>query len=244
MIDKISKKGYYFRVIRTVSVILLVTVTVIIVSSYFITQNILLSAQAEKNEEMMNNIAQNITISNSSIRSLCEYMYISRAASDVLTADTENMEDVAVKISSINAGIMAAMPYLHSLQIYNAQTGNIYYVGLELEKSENQLKDIMKLKDKIKNFSITPRAMRTMSGTKARTENVLSYFIYESIGQISEKESFMAVNINTAWLEDSLRVLCGDGEYVCIYDNDKSFIGATEKMPGIQGLNLRNKPSY
>ncbi len=244
MIDKISKKGYYFRVIRTVSVILLVTVTVIIVSSYFITQNILLSAQAEKNEEMMNNIAQNITISNSSIRSLCEYMYISRAASDVLTADTENMEDVAVKISSINAGIMAAMPYLHSLQIYNAQTGNIYYVGLELEKSENQLKDIMKLKDKIKNFSITPRAMRTMSGTKARTENVLSYFIYESIGQISGKESFMAVNINTAWLEDSLRVLCGDGEYVCLYDNDKSFIGATEKMPGIQGLKLQNKPSY
>lgn len=239
-----NKKSFHFQITRIIISLCLLLAIIISFTSYLIAKNVLLKNQINSTEKLMNKMVYSICQSDIAIRHLCEYVYLSSDVAVMLNSDTENENSYYI-LTKVFSNLSASVPSFHSVQLYNSNTGNLYYLGPSAENEDKQFQDIKKIGEKIKSLRMIPRTINEMVNREKKEKKIFSYFVGDGADISKDDKSFMMLNIKEEWLEESLKQLTDDNEYAYILNPDKKIICSANKKLSVSGEKLlKNKDFF
>lgn len=146
-----------------------------------------------------------------------------KSAGDIF-ANNPEPQKVYANLRTIYTSSLSFNSNIDSIQCYNSYNGVLYSIGTNMDTNESQLADILGEADSITANTMLVRKMKYFLNLQKCEKTVFSYFVYEA-GKISENSSFLAINLRSDWLLDSLDKYSGVyyDNIFAIFDTDNEF---------------------
>ena len=209
----------------------MISTTIIVIFALFIVgivgavTNKSMKKQLEDNFAVLSNaLKKDIENIDNSLKSFCEYIYINDNIAGDIFASNPEPQKVYSNLRTIYTSSLSFNSNIDSIQCYNSYNGVLYSIGTNMDTNESQLADILSEADSIAANTMLVRKMKYFLNLQKYEKAVFSYFVYES-GKISQNSSFLAINLKSDWLLDSLDKYSGvyDDNIFAIFDTDNDF---------------------
>lgn len=176
------------------------------VSMYYTSANALTKAQRESNEKILAQINYNISTMNEIVSTMANNMFLSQELLPLMVHTEPDMIDT-IRIYDRLKSTLASNAFLHSIVIYNGDSGKLYSQGkVSFEDPDSEAaKQIHRYlsEGQVVRNKLTPMSLQ---GDSEQIE-VFSYVMYDSFLPYDPKESAVIVNVDPEWLFDNLKVV-------------------------------------
>lgn len=234
-------RKYLLRMLLTISVFIISLLFLAIFTISYTYENKLLKAQHEANKRVLHQVMFNINSMQQMVLNLTMSTYFDNQVKALRYADSIESYDLYPILMRLEK-IVYSNPFLHSLVVYNANTGCYYSTEYTMNCEEdgmNQAIDQYLInQSEISKLQLVPMSYDGPVGN-GNSADFFSFYMYDSDSFSKDNKSMLIVNINPEWLFDNINNLNKMMDYedsqILILDKDENMINAS-----IQGLDQEN----
>lgn len=227
-------KGYLSKMYLWITVTIILIVTAFAVTIYLNIERAVLENEYENNKKLLYQIKFNIDYMDKSIKDLCMYVYFNNDVQAIMyfNDSTDDFYDLVRKMDRIKKSMVDTNSMVHSIYIYNNTNKTYYSTYKEMIYHDSYLDNTIrsyKAVPKIKPIYRKIEAIDSINGKKY--DNILSYFMYDSIDPENRFNGAIIVNVKLEWVFDNIKAIsmADKSEYnkFFILDDKGDFIGDT-----------------
>ena len=223
-------RNYLRKLLLTISCISTVLLLAAGIALYIVAERVVLNANRNANERVLDQIDYNIESMNELFRSLTISIYLDPEIVPLMTQPELRILDIYPRLQKLNR-LADANPYVHSIVVYNPHDDALHATSRLQHRSELLSRVASRIHDSVvPNLALTP--IRNSGGA----ENV-RFFSYVLRGSVfgGERNHIVVLNVEPRWLLDNIRALndidTDDDGAMMIFDANDRLIRDQRSVP-------------
>lgn len=234
-------KVYFRRMIQSITLGITLMITVFSVILYFFIESLLLRIENDSNKNLMTQVQYNIEFIGQTIKSTVEHLYLNNDVGYIMNfgESDSDFEEGMIRMNLVWKSIKDANPFIHSIFIYNNNTHQFYSSFNGMLFKDESLVEYIRENEVIPRMTPIFRPIKSDSMTFGGTENVLSYFIYDTFDRDLGMKNCIVVNVKLQWLLDNINDINAkqtgqnqkDSNRIFLMDNTGKIVNADDGEP-------------
>ncbi|WP_186328288.1 helix-turn-helix domain-containing protein [Paenibacillus sp. 32O-W] len=233
-------RKYLRRILLAVLTIPFVLVTIFSMILYMNSRDTALKIQSEADRKILAQINYNIMSMNEMVENLAKSVYLDTDMVALLYGRDENIFELPSKMLKLEK-LVSSTSFLHSIIIYNANTGKYYSTDSLFQQNANgereRLDRFLHTSDSISRLQLIPISYDQDSSTEGNVSSIdlFGYLMYGSEESPADHSSSMVIlAVKPEWLFDNLQMLnglSGYGENSIVIVNGKGEYYTRNQLP-------------
>ncbi|QGQ99259.1 AraC family transcriptional regulator [Paenibacillus psychroresistens] len=196
-------RKYLHRILISISLLMVLFLFITSTALYYIARSQMLDQTHSANQKVMYQFSNNLYQTNEMVKNLATSMYYNNDMVALMNSKSLEIFDVINRQSELDR-IVHSSSFLQSIMFYNGYLDKFYYgtnAGSSDELLFQKIRQFLKKPDQVKKMQLIPLVSPNMEDG---TADVVSYFMYNSLGGYSLKESILIMNVKPQWLFDTI----------------------------------------
>lgn len=230
------KENKYFKTML-LWITIVTVITVIVYSSvlYINIEKIVLREHYRMNQVSLAQVKYNVQYMNEMIRNLCLSIYFDKDVKYLISKNEEDLYNVSMIISRLKNSLLFTYPFIDSVYFYNNNLKCIYSTQKTISYDMSNINDLLNKYVEIPKLIPIPNEAKKVSPMNGEeiSDDVFSYFLYQSKDENNFPDGAIIVNVNEEWLLNNIQIMNSlsdqnkiKSENIFVLDQNNEFIGS------------------
>ncbi|NOU62448.1 helix-turn-helix domain-containing protein [Paenibacillus sp. LMG 31461] len=234
----LGAKAYFIKMVLWISIAILILVVVLSTVIYINSQNLLVKNEYAANQKILYQVKYNMSFMDQTISNLSKFLYLNSDVTAIMYAKKEDMIEVSSHMSKVVSSVTSAIPYIHSIGIYNRNLDHSYSTGFPLFFKDQMLFDFINSDQALPKLKPIFRDIKKLVNGVTESEYVFSYFIYETTVSGAKPDGVVVINVKPEWLLENISQINmidkQKGDNVFILDQAGEYLNDSTNDPAIK----------
>lgn len=204
LISKTHGREYYKRIWLFLTLFVVSIQVPFSILTYQISYQKILEAIESSNRSVLQQIQNNMEHFSEVTKNICMEIFMNNDTKLLMYTDSIDYYDGLHHMKRIQDTTLMIYPFIDSVTIYNAATGEYFCTGSANTFLASDLEEFIHSQESISSIQpILRKVTQNISGT-LRTHYVFSYFMYEYNDPVQGTESYVLVNEDVDWFMENI----------------------------------------
>ncbi|WP_173218706.1 AraC family transcriptional regulator [Paenibacillus alba] len=200
----LGAKAYFIKMVLWISMAILILVVVLSTVVYINSQNLLVKNEYAANQKILFQVKYNMSFMDQTITNLSKFLYLNSDVTAIMYAKNEDMIEVSSHLTKVVSSVTSAIPYIHSVGIYNRNLDQTYSSGFPLFFKDQMLYEFINSDQALPKLKPIFRDIKKLVNGVTEPEYVFSYFIYETPASGAKPDGVVVINVKPEWLLENI----------------------------------------
>ncbi|WP_158082309.1 AraC family transcriptional regulator [Paenibacillus ferrarius] len=234
----LGAKAYFIKMVLWISMAILILVVVLSTVVYINSQNLLVKNEYAANQKILFQVKYNMSFMDQTITNLSKFLYLNSDVTAIMYAKNEDMIEVSRHLTKVVSSVTSAIPYIHSVGIYNRNLDQTYSSGFPLFFKDQMLYEFINSDQALPKLKPIFRDIKKLVNGVTEPEYVFSYFIYETLSSGAKPDGVVVINVKPEWLLENIKQINmidkQKGDNVFILDQAGEYLDDGTNDPAIK----------